>query len=145
MTNKTIDVKTTHNTDILCQEFDAALTRFWRRTNRLHRDRKIAFIIIVELKLEKRKISRKRHNDEKKKSKKSWKIVKILKTKNRSEINERFTRKRYLRKKNKKKKRFLCWDEFIAHLRSVYDSLSHSFSKIYNISHSWKTIVFDEF
>jgi hypothetical protein len=80
MTNKAIDVEATHSSDILCQEFDAALTRFRRETNRLHRDRKIALIIVVEWKLEERRISRKRHNDEKKASKKSWKIVKILKT-----------------------------------------------------------------
>jgi hypothetical protein len=80
MTNETIDVKTTHNNDILCQEFNAALTRFWRRTNRLHRDREIALVIVVEWKLEKRRTSRRRHSDEKRASKKSWKIVKILKT-----------------------------------------------------------------
>jgi hypothetical protein len=46
--------------------------------------------------------------------------LKILKTKNRSRINERFTKKRSLKKENKKKKRFLCWDRFIFYLRSIY-------------------------
>ncbi len=46
--------------------------------------------------------------------------MKILKTKNRSRINERFTKKRSLKKENKKKKRFLCWDRFIFYLRSIY-------------------------
>ncbi len=64
---------------------------------------------------------------------------------NRSKVNKRFTRRQSLRKKNKKKNRFLCWNRFIAHFRSVYDSFSHLFSKIYNISHSWKMIVFNEF
>jgi hypothetical protein len=31
------------------------------------------------------------------------------------------------------------------HLRFVYDSSSHSSIIVYNIFHSWKTIVFDEF
>ncbi len=34
---------------------------------------------------------------------------------------------------------------FTFHLYFVYDSFSHSLFTIYNIFHSWKMIVFDEF
>ncbi len=44
----------------------------------------------------------------KKKRDKKVENFEILKTKNRSEVNEQFTKKRSLKKKIRKKRRFLC-------------------------------------
>jgi uncharacterized protein len=45
----------------------------------------------------------------------------------------------------KKKSSFKSKDFFIFHFRFLHDSFSHSSFIVYDISHSWKTIAFDEF
>jgi hypothetical protein len=50
-----------------------------------------------------------------------------------------------LEKKNKKEKTFFMLRLIYCSFLFSHDSLSHSFSKIYNISYSWKMIVFDKF